>query len=468
MNENLSPAIELLQAAGTVRAEERRNICDILSLEPTITQILGEEEKDFVYKRFGPLIKQAAESVSKHHVERNITDWPFENFWGQPNETKHSKLLGYFIDPEKHDCWKFLMRKFFDVLSDLGCFPGHTFWVDEHCEVEVESGRIDISIKRRPGGSKYAVIIENKIYDARNQPNQIETYIRRVHDDGFPDFKQIYVLYLPLDSNKEPNDSDKTFIDENKVNYKKITFETHILEWLNTVLNEKTRSEWPAAMDVGMRDNISHYRNLIYYLINKGKTTNMSREILDKLKQAYDENKFPSRSAVGHLVESANSLKGCHESVLRGKLLLQIKSLLPEIEGVWFCVDGNPEKIDLNSPFDDRFLGSVDLCIGVGDTVSVCFGGSGGGYWFGYMRSNKEDPNEGDIFLEAKEHLENITSDNSYYAYEMTQNVTDEQIDQDKSTTGRLVKTLVKMRDSLADRLKNDNNRLIVSQKLAN
>ena len=51
--------------------------------------------------------------------KRQITDWPFENFWGNPHEPRHSKLLGYFIDPlQKHDCDYFLRRKLLEVLEN--------------------------------------------------------------------------------------------------------------------------------------------------------------------------------------------------------------------------------------------------------------------------------------------------------------------------------------------------------------
>ncbi len=242
MNTNLSPALDILYETEAARMEGFRRLCELLSVDPTstIARILGEREQ-----RLGAfdtsLLQEIAKTVEDHNIKRNITDWPFEHFWGNPYEPRHSKLLGYFIDPDKqHGCDGFLRRTLLEVLetslmASESLAPVPRRFPADGCHIHVESEDIDLWIERRGDDRKYAIIIENKINWAINQNKQLQRYVESVLAHGFKE-NEIYVFYLPLTDNKDPDKGDQEWLEEKRVHYKKITFEKHIMGWLNTTV----------------------------------------------------------------------------------------------------------------------------------------------------------------------------------------------------------------------------------------
>jgi len=264
MNTNLSRILDILSEVETIRKKGSIRVCELLSLDPTSTigRILVEKDIEPAHQRFSTLLEEVSQIAGEHGVRRNITDWPFENFWGNPDEPKHSRLLKYFIDPrEKHGCGLFLLRR---LLSACDIFNPELL-VDEACEVTREDQHIDLQVTRNRIDCKYAIIFENKINRAPDQERQLRRYVDRVYQRGFA-YNQIYVFYLPLASDKHPEAGDRAAIQNHGVKYTQITFEKHILNWLDKVIERNSEHECPKAMCEGMRENLSHYRSLIRYL----------------------------------------------------------------------------------------------------------------------------------------------------------------------------------------------------------
>lgn len=457
MNTDLSRALDILYVAEIARKDGCRRTCEILSLDPKLASLLVEMESNL--GTFDPiLLETVSKTIEDHNIERSITDWPFEHFWDNPYEPRHSKLLMYFIDPNAaHDCGPFLLRKLFEVLKN-SFQPDAVIPVDHYQVSQPEY--IDLLIERDCGDvkGKYAIIIENKVNSAKDQWKQLERYVKSVMRRGFRP-EQIYVLYLPLTSAKEPNRDDKDAITKLDVNYRKITFETHITNWLESVLRKETEAEWPLAMQGGMLENISHYRNLIKYLVNKQKEVKMNAEILKQLEQAEKKNPLPTWSQVDSLLKSAVELKPCLESVLRGKLICEVRKVLKE-QGEQVCLhlDEDPAKeINADSPYDEQFGNNVNLCIYAGDAVRVCFGcgPEGDGFWLGYMKAsipNRQKEIEEVLLLEAQAHLKDTTKTNHpWYFWDWKNDVT---YDNCEAKVSSIAKKLVDMRKGLVDRLK--------------
>jgi len=457
MNANLSSVLDILSDAEAARMEGCRRVCRLLPFEPTsvILHILVENEK-----RLGafdtPLLESATKIIEDHKIQRNITDWPFEHFWDNPYEPRHSKLLAYFLNPdEDHRCGTFLLGQLFDVLKALHVLPNDHEFLSDHCRVS-QPEFIDLLIERDWEDEQFAIIIENKINWARDQDKQLQRYVTSVMKRGFG-VKQIYVLYLPLTSHKNPDPNDVDAIRKLGVNYEKITFETHIRNWLESVLHSKPNLEWPAAMQSGMRDNLSHYLNLIRFLINKQKELKMNHELLKQLEQAEKENRLPTWSQAESLQKSAGELKQCLESALRGKLLIEIESILQgKQEDVWLCMESEPtEKIVVANAYDERFGDSVDLCVHADECVNVCFGGNNDGFWIGYMRSGSPDKQkrlEPLIESEAEARIKSTEgNDQTWFAWVWRKEIT---YDNCMNNASRLAEMLVEMRKSLVDRLK--------------
>lgn len=483
---NLSPVFVLLYEIEEARKEGCRRVCELLPLAqtPKIATILIENESQLGDKSFCTPLEKVGDIVLQHKVQRNITDWPFENFWNNPHEPRHSKLLGYFIDPKQgHGCDDFLRHKLLEVLKDSlnahKCRPTVQYrFRDDGCNVEAEtrdvqpgdnnSGQIDLLITRQcdddrsDNNRNFAIIVENKINRASNQPKQLEKYVARFRRAGFSD-EQIFVFFLPLTDDLNPDSDDLKAI-LGKVTYEKITFKKHIRNWLEAALEE-----WPADLDKRIREHLSYYRNLIKHLINQREQDTMKANILKQIEQAEQKNLLPTWSQVENLQKSAVELKQCLESVLRGKLLLRVQSLLREmkVNVGFYMADGTEEKQTLNSTYDERFEWERNLGIPVGANVIVCLGGYGDGglreiFWTGYMRSgsNEEQEKHKNIIIkEAQRWSMNIAHNNPpWYVWDWIK-----EIDYDNCvaelTVDRLANKLLNMRNSLEDQLKKESFR---------
>ncbi len=114
-----------------------------------------------------------------------------------------------------------------------GTFPYQIEKPIIEAEIEVkDSKRIDILAYEK---EKYAIVFENKIWDAVEQPNQLANYIKGMREPkfGFTN-EQIYIVYLPsTDEHKPTNTSwSKAYQQSFESRYKSISFREGIIKWL--------------------------------------------------------------------------------------------------------------------------------------------------------------------------------------------------------------------------------------------
>ena len=105
-------------------------------------------------------------------------------------------------------------------------------------EQQVRNGkRIDIYIHE---AGKYAIILENKVMDAPEQPHQLANYIEGLSDFGFTT-DQIFIGYLPSTNDTEPSDDSWSnhqgcnYRDQFRGRFRLISFRDAILPWLRQV-----------------------------------------------------------------------------------------------------------------------------------------------------------------------------------------------------------------------------------------
>ena len=136
------------------------------------------------------------------------------------HETAHSRILYKLLcahGKEKHQFLKmFLESVGLDIELDIN-----------KVEIKVESEHIDVLIY---DGVKY-IIVENKVNHACDQDRQLVRYIDPLSD------KDVYVLYLVRsDNDKDPSENslpaERRQELEEDGKYKKISYQTHILNWL--------------------------------------------------------------------------------------------------------------------------------------------------------------------------------------------------------------------------------------------
>ena len=94
--------------------------------------------------------------------------------------------------------------------------------------------RIDIYIHEP---DQYAIILENKVMDAPEQPHQLANYIEGLNDLGFTN-EQIYIGYLPRTNETCPSDNSwanrkgQNYCDEFQARFHNISFRDKLLPWL--------------------------------------------------------------------------------------------------------------------------------------------------------------------------------------------------------------------------------------------
>ena len=226
------------------------------------------------------------------------------------NENANSRILASLLQYNENGEYTLLKSFIRNRLSewDIG--------VSEP-QISSEDWRIDLLVREK---GKYAIIFENKIYDAVLQKNQLARYILKMRNENF-DPEQIYVVFLPpqkydptdcswkvpikecetcCDATMCPNvEEENSLKTKFKDRFKIITFREDIITWLEEDVIPNCRQKetylYTAAMQYldylkGYFDlrAINKYMNmeLQNYLTNKlglgNKTDEEQLEILDK------------------------------------------------------------------------------------------------------------------------------------------------------------------------------------------
>ncbi|MBR6750438.1 MAG: PD-(D/E)XK nuclease family protein [Bacteroidaceae bacterium] len=92
-----------------------------------------------------------------------------------------------------------------------------------------EQCRIDLWVRDRVGG--YAIIFENKVYNATDQAAQLSRYIDCTKANGFTD-EQIFVVYLSQQGTEPAEQSWGTYKPEYEQRYMNLSFKDDVLPWL--------------------------------------------------------------------------------------------------------------------------------------------------------------------------------------------------------------------------------------------
>ena len=182
------------------------------------------------------------------------------------HETAHSRILYKLLcahGKEKHQFLKMFLESV-GLKLDI-----------KKVEVKVEYKHIDVLIY---DGVKY-IIVENKVNHACDQDRQLVRYIDPLSD------KDVYVLYLVRsDNDKDPSENslpaERRQELEEDGKYKKISYQTHIFNWLRKCKETDTDNEL-------LKSALVQYCNYIEELfkgmeiMNDKDIENFEKEVLD-------------------------------------------------------------------------------------------------------------------------------------------------------------------------------------------
>lgn len=197
------------------------------------------------------------------------------------NENAHSRILRLIMQYVKaHRCpfyESFLgINKVASILPE-GFSAGRPSFVNEQ-------DRIDLLIE----GKGYAIIIENKVYDAVDQDRQLERYLDSCIGRGFQ-ANRLYALYLTLDGSKEVSTYSLTekaknvlgVSNESAGRFVEINFHDDILPWLREAIT-LCKDEDDACIKAALIQYADYVSEMFGETANSIKYNKAMTELLEK------------------------------------------------------------------------------------------------------------------------------------------------------------------------------------------
>ena len=181
-------------------------------------------------------------SILKEFAKLPMTRGVYNPFaaWGM-SENDHTKLLVAILRYNDAQGKCPVLRSFLFRLTGVDFENLENVKVKFNHGCVVESGFIDGLITFTHDAQDYAIVIENKIYDAPDQKDQIRRYIREAKNilrtDKETVLDRIWVFYITRDGSKVVDDTSynienekiETYIDGRFVS---ISYKNHIISWL--------------------------------------------------------------------------------------------------------------------------------------------------------------------------------------------------------------------------------------------
>ena len=234
--------------ASTITDFEMRNFSKINVLSELVAKKLREEQAKLPY-----------------HI--NIID-----IIGA-NENAHSRILEHLLKQYTNGKFEILENLLKYIIATNQCFNLNV----NTPRIKAEKERIDILIKDK----EYAIIFENKIHNAIDQEAQLSRYIEKVNEMGYRK-EQIYILYLPRDDGKSPNDDSwGKYKEMFKDRYMRLTYRNHILPWLRDFLLPNIR-----IRDIYLKSCIEQYIDHLEGLFSlRNIQVNMNKELKKQISE---------------------------------------------------------------------------------------------------------------------------------------------------------------------------------------
>lgn len=262
------------------------------------------------------------------------------------DETRlHSRFIHFLLNPNAHhDCGDLFLQAFAETIKEYPNQPefgivNSAFQYGRTEQPTHKGRRIDIYLVFRDG----KIAIENKIW-AHEQEDQIKDYSEYIKSDEATNL----LFYLTLFG-------DEANTSENCV-YFKISYQTHILAWLEKCLSRSYEH-------VNINQALQQYRDVVLELTGRSKNMEQIKEIkkLIRTKPGFLKN--------FHLVtQSVEELKDASWHLLLHEIAHELKA----IENITYIRDYHGDYKDpRNSPSDTWILFKIkdlEFCLGIAKT----------------------------------------------------------------------------------------------------
>ena len=229
-------------------------------------------------------IKKIMEAKQPYHL--NVIDELYIN------ENGHSRILAKLLQYKSETQRYEILESLLGFITEKKNESFGSIKVNKP-EISQEKERIDLWVREK---DKYAIIFENKIYNAMDQEAQLCRYIDKTKDYGYRE-DQIFVVYLSQNGESPAEQSWGNYKEAFQYRYVNLSFRNHILIWLkefvlpNIKIKELVlRSAIEQYIDYleGLFDNRTQY-NSIKMEIEKMIVDKLN---LDQFENTYDKVRF--------------------------------------------------------------------------------------------------------------------------------------------------------------------------------
>ena len=144
------------------------------------------------------------------------------------NENGHSRILYKLLEYRNPDGDYIFLKSLLKYIA-RNCEAFEKICVINP-KITQELCRIDLWVRDKD----YAIIFENKVYNATDQEAQIARYIECTQGNGYP-LDKIFVIYMPQKDDKDPvDDSWGEYKEAFASRYVKFSFRNGVLPWLKS------------------------------------------------------------------------------------------------------------------------------------------------------------------------------------------------------------------------------------------
>lgn len=272
------------------------------------------------------------------------------------NENGHSRILAKLLQYKSQN-------QHYEMLESLITYVIEKLKKDSFGSIKVvnpeitqEKERIDLWIRDKD----YAIIFENKIYNAADQDAQLCRYIEKTKEYGFRE-DQIFVVYLSQNGVEPNNQSWGGYKGTFQYRYVNISFRDHILSWLKEQVLPDVRIK-EAVLRSAIEQYIDYLDGLFDLRIqNNAIKMETEKIIVEKLQldQKSDLEKVQLlKDKIGEVNELYNQLVALKEHYRKEALTPYIKKWNDEIKRLYPGFENSKEggHIGLLVPFRGDFV----------------------------------------------------------------------------------------------------------------
>lgn len=204
---------------------EEQQITDILNFVNSVLQNKSDAEHRSIQSALD-LAEGVAETIAKNkHLvpyHLNLIDEL------HINENGHSRILYKLLEYRNPNGDYIFLKSLLKYISK-NCEAFEKICVTNP-EITQEQCRIDLWVRDKD----YAIILENKVYNATDQEAQLARYIECTQDNEYP-LDKIFVVYMPQKDDKDPvDDSWGEYKEAFASRYVKFSFRNGVLPWLKS------------------------------------------------------------------------------------------------------------------------------------------------------------------------------------------------------------------------------------------